>query len=89
MNVDEINDKLNSLIRQRDKLIIDVNTKNEELIELLEQKYKLDSTMVQVDCIQCNALGRVKSEEGTQIICPTCRGTGYIWMKLYTPEEKK
>ena len=89
MNIDEIDDKLNSIVRQRDKLIIEVNKVNEEIQELLDTKYTLDPIMERIECIQCGALGRVKREDGSQSICPTCNGRCYIWLKKFTPSEAK
>lgn len=86
MNLEEIEDKLNSEIHRRDKLIIDLNKVNENLYDLMVKKNELDPSMVRVVCIQCNGLGRVAGEDGRKR-CPLCRGEEYTWMKLYIPRS--
>lgn len=87
MNIEEIDDKLNSTIRKRDKLIIELNDINEELQKLLDTKNVLDPEMIQIECIQCGGLGRVKRDDGSQSICPVCNGRCFMWLKKYTPQE--
>jgi len=89
MSIEEIDDKLNSLMRQRDKNIIEINKLQEDVLSLLNKKYELDPQMVRVNCIQCGGLGRVKGEDGKPVICPVCNGEGYNWMKIYAPPEDK
>ena len=89
MNLEEIDDELNSLMRKRDKNIVEINKIQEDLLKLLNKKYELDPQMVRVNCIQCNGLGRVKGEDGKQVICPLCGGDGFNWAHLYKEREDK
>jgi len=89
MNMEEIEDKLNSSLRKRDKAIIELNNINKELDELLELKFLNDPKMVKIKCIQCGGMGRVKQENGNQVICPTCKGNEYVWLEAYIPKQEE
>jgi len=87
MKLEEIEDKINSKLRERDKLILKAEEYNKELLELLESKNILDPLMEKIVCFHCNSLGRIKKEDGSQTLCPTCEGKGYVWLKKYISTE--
>ena len=87
MNTEEINDALNSKIRDRDKLIISLDNVSKELAELLEQKYSLDPKMVRIKCINCGGVGYSVGEDSKKRICQMCNGKLYNWTEIFI--EKK
>lgn len=87
MDKDSIEDKLTIAMRQRDKLVLEVNSKTEEIISLLEIKNSMDPTLVKVDCVQCLGSTMIRGEDGKHVKCPTCRGSGYLWMKRFINKE--
>lgn len=85
--LDEINDELTTLIRQRDKLIIETNKVAMNVAKLLETKYELEPSMVRITCVQCGGRDYVEGKDGNKVKCPLCNGDKYNWAKLHTEEE--
>ena len=84
---DTIEDKINSKVRQRDKLIIELNNLQDEIIKLIELSYEKDPTKIKIRCVACRGTGYIISEDKKKRICQTCKGTQYNWAEIY--EEKK
>jgi len=85
--LEELQDQLKSLIRKRDKQLIDINKSQEEINNLLDQIYEKDPMRVRVRCIQCNGLGYIKDNNDKKKICNICGGKKYNWMNLYVESK--
>ena len=95
MNKEDIEDKLNSTIRKRDKLIIELNNVQKEIEELAESYKELDDNYVKVNCLTCGGSGIIEDKDtGRKVICKNpmipelgCNGKGYLWLSKYDKKE--
>ena len=83
----EIEDKLNSKIRERDSLIIKLDNIQKDLMNLVNQQYDLDPTKTRIKCVGCRGLGYVQSDDNKKKICQTCGGMKYNWAELFVDES--
>jgi len=90
----ELSDKIRSLVRQRDKLILDATNIEEQIKVLVEQQLALDNTKVKILCqpppLGCGGTGYIQDNEGKKRMCPVCGGPDqpYVWATIYKPIEK-
>jgi len=81
--LEEVEDKLSSLVRKRDRLIIDINKLEKEINNTLEEYYRLSGEYVKVVCPRCNGVGyTIDPETRKKVKCPE-----YIWMKVWKPKN--
>lgn len=92
----KIEDKINTLVNQRDKLIADAEEINKELIELSEEYKEKSGMYVRVCCLGCGGVGYIQDGEKTdkkricrnpQVPFLACNGKGYVWLKKYDTGE--
>ena len=83
----EIQDKLNSKIRERDNLIIKLDNIQKDLMTLVNQQYELDLTKTKIKCVGCRGAGYVSADDNKKKICPTCGGMKYNWAEVYEDES--
>lgn len=83
----EIEDKIRSLVRQRNEHVAQVNKLDSELAILMEQNFNLDESKVKVTCQKCKnsaALGTIKDPAtGKLVVCDWCGGKGYRWEEKF------
>jgi len=91
--LEEIEDEIKSIGRKRDNAIIDVDSWQKKLEELMEMYYDIHPDYVKVNCIICGGKGYIQSED-KKITCRndvipqlSCNGKGYMWMKLWKDEN--
>ena len=80
---EELEDKIKTLSRKRDKAILDANNIQKELILLVEQLYEVEDKYVKIECFRCGGVGYIKAEDNKKRICDICNGKQYTWMKRY------
>ena len=92
LDKDELMDKIKSLIRKRDQIIIDISKIEKELINLQDDYKEISGEYNRTECLTCGGTGYIESPEDSnkKVICknPTipflsCNGKGYIWLKKY------
>ena len=79
----ELQDKVNTLVRDRSNLILNLDKKNRELEQALDNLYSIDDTKVRITCIVCKGLGYVAGDDGKKHTCQTCNGRMYLWTERY------
>lgn len=89
---DELEDKLKSLARKRDTLILEIQKLQTEIETIVEQSYAIDDTKIRITCFPlsaggCSGKGYVTLEDGKKHICPVCNGKNYIWAEKYKEEK--
>ena len=94
--LDEIKDELESKIRVRDETVIDLNKKQKEIENLMEEYMEKNPEYVKVECLTCGGQGYIQTDEGKKRVCMnpqfpmlSCSGKGYNWLKKYTTKPKK
>jgi hypothetical protein len=94
-NKEEILDQIKSIVRKRDKLIIDIDNLEKELLSLNEKYKGLSGEYTKVECLTCGGIGYIEdpSNKEKKVVCknPTipflsCNGKGFIWLKKYEPK---
>jgi len=85
----ELEDKIKSLAKKRDTLVLEIQKIQTEIETLVEQSYALDSTKVRITCFPksaggCAGTGYVTLEDGKKHICPVCNGKYFLWAEKYT-----
>ncbi len=85
--LEELQDKLNSKIRERDQLIIKLDKLQKELMELAEQSYTLDNTKTKIKCVSCRGMGYIQTEDGKKQ-CQTCQGKRYNWAEKFIEDNE-
>ena len=88
---EEIEDEIKSLSTKRDKMIIEVEKIQNEIIELVEKYKALSGEYSQIECPTCGGIGYYEDKDTKKkTICknPTlpflsCGGKGFIWMKKF------
>jgi len=88
MNKEELEDKINSLARKRDNLILDLDKIQKELSTYMEKYYEVTDDYVKVTCVQCGGLGYLQLE-GSKKICNVCNGKEFIWLKKWKEKDTK
>jgi len=83
----ELDDKINGKLRQRDKLMVELNKLGTELETLLEQKYMLEDDKTRIMCISCKGSGIEPQDDGTKKVCRYCGGKKYNWAQKYNEPE--
>lgn len=96
---EEIEDEINSLMRKRDRMIIDADKLQKEMENLTDRYLEFDSNHVKIKCLTCGGVGYIVDEIGgsnKKKVCsnPTlpflsCRGRGYIWLEKYKGNSEK
>ena len=79
----ELQDKLNKKITDRNNLIMELDKVSKELADILDNTYALDNSKVRIICPLCNAAEYYTTEEGKKVICPSCGGRKFKWAKLF------
>jgi hypothetical protein len=89
----EITDKIKSLIKHRDSLILSINDDTKEIDKLTDRLYSLDPSKVRIECVNCHGTGISPnpSSDGKKHVCEVCYGPGraYMWANTYIPEKPK
>jgi len=83
----KITDKINTLTRQRDKMIMDVRDTQKEIETLAESLYALDPNKQRIMCPQCKSTGIVLTQDNKKRFCEVCGGPDkpYLWADKYNP----
>ena len=84
--MNELQDKISTLVRERNNLILEMDKKTKELEKLVEQQFVLDENKIKIKCLGCKGLGYVPTEDGKKQFCPMCGGPDkpYLWADKYT-----
>jgi len=53
-----------------------------KLERIAEEKFEQDNSYIKCNCLECNAVGHIRHED-KKIICPTCNGKRYMWVKKF------
>ena len=83
----ELEDKINSKVRERDKLVIELNKTQKDIMDILEETYRLDPTKTRIKCINCKGLGYTPTEDNKKKLCSVCNGAGYNWAELFIDDK--
>ena len=89
--IEEIKEKITSLARNRDKLLIEANNIQKQLMGLSERYNELSPEYEKVVCLTCGGEGYVEDPENNKkkvcsnpaIPALSCNGKGFIWLKKY------
>jgi len=87
--LDEIRDKLNSKIKERDSLLMKIDTVSKEIMSIVNQQYSLDPTKTRIKCINCRGMGYVVGEDNKKKLCSVCNGDRFNWAELFIEEKEK
>ena len=88
MKKEELEDKINSLIRKRDKLIIERDKVEKEIQDLMDKLLSLDKRYVKAQCIVCRGLGYIQADNKKKL-CHYCGGKQFIWVRKFEEEKNK
>ena len=89
----DLNDRLRTIVREREKLIISASDKDKEITELMEKLLVLDNTKIRVYCLPppmgCGGKGYYEDDKGNKRQCPVCGGPDkpYIWATKYIESD--
>jgi len=93
--LENIEDKLKTLIRQRDGAILEANNLQKQVIEMKEKFNELSPDYVKITCLTCGGEGFIEGEDGKKTICKNpvapslgCGGKGYLWMRKHEENKK-
>jgi len=82
MKIEEIVQRQNEIASE----LVSIEKKANELVaeqrQLTEKRLATDKNFLKANCPICNATGWIR-EENKKIVCPTCNGKCYIWVKKY------
>jgi hypothetical protein len=83
----KIEERIESLTKNRDKMIMDIRDTQKELETLAESLYALDTNKIRIMCPQCRSTGIVTAQDGKKHYCEVCGGPDkpYLWADKFTP----
>jgi len=88
-NLEDVENDIKSLSTKRDKLIVEANKCQEEILKSLEEYNNLHPDFIKVICVKCNGVGYLSKDSGTgKRVCDACGGKCYLWMKRYSEVKK-
>ena len=86
--LEEIQDELKTLLNKRDKMIIEANELQKQVEEKMKMFYEISPDFIKGECPTCAGKGMIQGEEGKKVICPSCRGDLFIWLKVFKETGK-
>ena len=88
---EELEDKIKSIVRKRNELLMELDKLQKEIAILLEQSFSLDESKIKIKCLNCSGVGYKLTDDGKKQMCPSCGGPDnpYIWAEKYFEIIKK
>jgi len=83
MNIDEIREEKELLIRKLDVTYEEVRELEDKIHELTQKENELDDKITKIICPECNGYGYTIEEDG-KILCMMCKGNRYLWARKFT-----
>jgi hypothetical protein len=88
----KLEDEINSLMKKRDSLVLEMRDIQSKLETLIEQSYALDPTKIRIKCFNCKGTGISPrtSQDGKKQYCEVCGGPdkAYLWAERFTETPK-
>lgn len=86
----KLEDDLNSLVRKRDTMILEIRDIQTKIETLIDQSYALDSSKIRIKCFNCKGTGisPTPSQDGKKRFCEMCGGPDkpYLWAEKFIME---
>ena len=87
----DLEDNLNSLIKKRDNLVLEVRKVQSDIENNLEKLFAIDTNKVRIVCSNCRGTGISPSlsQDGKKQFCEVCGGPDkpYLWAEKYSPKK--
>jgi hypothetical protein len=82
----KIEEKLEDLIKRREKLVLDLRETQREVENFTDMLYAMDLSKQRIVCPTCRSTGIITTQDGKKHYCDVCGGPDrpYLWADKYT-----